>query len=448
MNIVRNDIDELNAILQLEVTTEDYLPDVNASLKKIRKQVQMKGFRPGMVPIGLVKRKFGESVMVEEIEKIVGKSLQDYIQENELKILFAPLLVPQKNLQFSAQEPSNFTFDYEIGLAPPFDLNYTNDTITKYAIEMSDDFIEEELNLLRRRFGIENEVEPPIEHKDILSIRLEELQDDGLLKEEGASNDTLIAVDLIKDADIQAALMKLGLNEQLDINLKKAFDKKEEDLLNFLLDKKDEEADGLGMDYRLTVIGIKRVELADMTPDFFEQVYRDKEIDTEEKFMERFRKDFEELSDARSEERFKIDIYNYLLETVQMGLPEEFIKKYIQHNTEAAEDMTDEKFGDYLKSVKWELIRNKIANENEIKVESIDVEEYVIEDTKKMYYQYMQLQISNEDAKVFSQNMMKDQKYVNEVYGKVLEHKLFDVLTTQVKSESQSISFKDFRELN
>jgi len=139
-------------------------------------------------------------------------------------------------LQFSAQEPADFTFDYEIGLAPSFDLNYTNDTLTKYAIEMSDDFIQDELDLLRKRFGIENEIAPPIEDKDVLSVRLEELKEDGLLKEEGATNDSQIAVDLIKDADIQAAVMQLDLNGQLDINLQKAFDRKEEDLLKFLLD--------------------------------------------------------------------------------------------------------------------------------------------------------------------------------------------------------------------
>jgi len=451
LNIIRNDIDELNALLQLELSTEDYLPEVNASLKKIRKQVQMKGFRPGMVPIGLVKRKFGEAVMVEEIEKIVGKGLQDYIQENELKILFRPILVPKKNIQFSPQEPTDFTFDYEIGLSPLFELNYANDTLTKYSIEMSDDFIQDELNLLRRRFGIENEVAPPIEDKDVLSVRLEELQEDGLLKEEGATNESLIAVDLIKDEDIQTAVMQLELEGQVDINIKKAFDRKEEDLLKFLLDKTDEETEGLGMDYRLTLLGIKRVELADMTPEFFEQVYRDKELDTEEKFMERFRKDFGELSENHSDERFKIDIYNHLLDTVQMDLPEEFIKKYIKQSAEEQEqdeDITDEKFDEYLQSVKWELIRNKIANENEIKVERTDIEEHAIEYTKKIYQQYMQMQISDEDAKIFSEGMLKDEKYINEAYGKILERKLFDFLTTQVKSEIQSISFEDFSKLN
>jgi len=449
LNIIRNDIDELNALLQLELTTDDYLPQVNDSLKKIRKQAQMKGFRPGMVPIGLVKRMYGTRVMVEEIEKVVGKGLQDYIKENELRILFNPLMVPDKKVEFSATEPTDFTFNYEIGLAPQFELNYKEDTLTKYTIEMSEDFIQDELDRLRRRLGVENETTPPIEEKDILEVRLEELKEDGLVKEEGVTNQSMIAVDLIKDTDIQAQVMQLELDGKLNINLKKAFDRTEEELLKFLLDKKDEEAEGLGMDYQLTLLGIKRTELADMTPEFFEQVYGDKTFDTEEKFMERFRQDFTELSEARSDEQFKSDIYKHLLDTIQMDLPEDFLKKSIKQNSESLSDeKLEEEFPNYLKSIKWELIRNKIANENELKVEQTDIQEQAIEDVSRTYQQYMNVQISYEEAKGYSAGMLKDQKYLEEAYGKILERKLFDHLTTEVKSEAKPISFEDFIKLN
>ncbi len=448
MNITRNDIDELNAILQLDLTTEDYLPVVKESLKKIRKQVQMKGFRPGMVPIGLVKRKFGESVMVEEIEKIVGKGLQDYLQENEVKILFSPLMVPQNNLAFSAVEPSDFTFNYEIGLAPSFELNYKEDTLIKYAIEISDDFIQDELNRLRKRFGKENEAMPPLENEDILSIRLEELGEDGLLKEEGVTNESLIAVNLIKDEAIQNQVLQLELDGQLDINLKKAFNRNEEELLKFLLNKAGKEAENLGMDYRITLLSVKRVELADMTPEFYEQVYGDDSLDTEEKFMKRFRQDLEELSEARSDQQFVLDIYDHLLETIHMDLPEDFIKKYILQSKEnTTEESIEEEFDDIIKSVKWELIRNKIANENEIKVERTDLEDFALEDVQKLYRQYA-FNITIEQAKPQVQEMLKNQKYVEESYGKILDRKLFDMLLTQIKSQPQAISFEEFTKLN
>jgi len=333
LNIIRNDIDALNALLKLELSTEDYLPKVNESLKKIRKKAQMKGFRPGMVPIGLVKKMYGRGVMVEEIEKVVGKELQDYISKNDVKLLFSPLLVPNKSIDFSIQEPADFTFDYEIGLQPEFELNYKDKVFTKYDIETNEDFIKEELDRLRKKFGKENEVEPPLEAEDILNIRLQELDESGLVKEEGVSNDTFIAIDLIKDEAIQKEVLKLEIDGQISINLKQAFDRTEEELLQFLLDKKGEEAEGLGMDYWMTILGAKRIELADMDAVFFEKVYHDPEIDTEEKFMERYKKDFQVLSDDRSRAQLESDIYNYLMEATVIDLPEDFIRKYIKQNT-------------------------------------------------------------------------------------------------------------------
>ena len=305
------------------------------------------------------------------------------------------------------------------------------------------------MNRLRKRHGKENEATAPIEDNDILNVRLEELGEDGLVKEEGATNESLIAVDLIKDEDIKYQILQLELDGQLNINLKKAFDRDEEELLKFLLGKSDEEAEGLGMDYQLTVLNIKRVELSDMTPEFYKQVYQDDSLDTEEKFMERFRQDFEELSEARSNQRFIIDIYNHLLETIQISLPEDFIKKYVRQTSEgeAKDEKLDEQFGDILKSVKWELIREKIANENEIKVEQADLEYFALEDVKRMYRQYGYY-MPDEEAKPTVQGMLKDQKYVQETYGKILEGRIFDLLTTQVKSEPQSISFEDFTKLN
>jgi len=453
LNITRNDIDELSALLKCELTVDDYLPNVNTSLKKIRKQAQMKGFRPGMVPISLIKQMYGNQIMVEEINKLLSDKVSEYLKENEVRIIGSPLPVEEKSIDISIKKPKDIEFNYEIGLEPSFEINYKDHNFTKYDIEINDDFINEELDRLRRRFGKENEVNPPIEEKDILTIKLEELAEDGLTIEEGAKNETHIAVDLIKSEALQKEIMQLQLEESLDINLTKAFDRTEAELKKFLLDKEGEEAEAIGMDYKMTILSIKRVELADMGPEFYEQVYRDPQIDTEEKFTERFKADFDKLKGERSSYQLKIDIRDYLMDNTQMEFPEDFLKKLIKANSKPEEEeetgeLLEEKFNSFLEGLKWELITKKIMRENEVKIEQADLLDHAVIDIKNTYRQYMMVELEDEQAQAYAAGMLKDQKYVEESYSKILEKKLFDSLLDNVKTDPKSISFKDFTKLN
>jgi len=413
LNIIRKDIDELNTLIEVELTKDDYLPQVKDSLKKIRKQAQMKGFRPGMVPIGLVKRMYGKGVMVEEIEKKLNESLQNYIKENEVKLLFSPLMVQNESLDFSIQEPTDFTFHYEVGLAPDFELNYQDKAVVKYNIETSEAFIQEELTNLRKRLGIQNDTDPPIEEEDILEIRLEELAEDGLIKEDGVNNETTVSVNFIKDETIKNEVKQLEIGQQISINLKKAFDREEDQLLKFMLGVEGEEAENLGMNYRLTLLGLKRIELADMSIEFFEQVYKDPEMISEEQFMERFRGDFKELSENRAEERLKLDIQDLLMDNINMEFPEDFMKKYFKQTTNIKESTEEE-----------------------------------IEETIEKEFEYMNFDLTDEMALEYAKKRLDNQEYVENTYNKIMEERLFEVLFKEIKTEPQDITFEEFAKLS
>jgi len=445
LNIIRNDIDELNAQLKCELLVDDYLPNVNTSLKKIRKQANLKGFRPGMVPINLIKQMYGNQVMVEEIEKLISESLQSYLKDNEVRIIGSPLPILDNSIDISIKKPKDLEFNYEIGLEPVFEVNYKDNTFTKYDIEISDDFVSEELERLRRRFGNENEANPPIEKKDVLQVKFEELAEDGLVKEDGVSNDSYIAVDLLKTETLQEKVMKLKLEESIDINLADAFDRTDTELKKFLLDKEGEEAEALGLDYKMTVLGIKRVEPADLGQEFYEKVYQDPTIDTEDKFMERFKSDFDDLSEERAGYQLKIDIRDYLMEATSMDFPESFLKKLIKARSKPGEtpdsdELSSDQFNNFLEGLKWELITKKIMRENEIKVEQPDLLEHAVKDIKNTYRQYMKVELDDEQAQTYAAGMMKDQKYLEESYS--------NSLLDNVKTEGKSISFKDFNKLN
>lgn len=452
MNIIKTDVDDLNALLKVELSKDDYLPQVDQSLKKIRKTAQMKGFRPGKVPIGLVKKMYGNNVLMEEIDKLINKSVGDFIKEQEIKILGRPVFVPDENLRITLDNPIDIEFNYELGIAPKFDIDIEqkDNPVNKHKIEVDDSFIETELNQLRRRFGKSNVTEPPIEEKDILNVKFEELDGEGNLLEEGSINDTSIAVDMIKDEKLLKKVLKLKIDETIDMDLESAFDRDKASILKHLINKEVTPDEDAGTSYKMTVTGINRIELADMNQDFFNQVYGEGTVDSEEAFMEKFKGDIDELANSKADQRLKVDIYKQLMESVQVDFPDDFLKKFIKQNNEKplTDDELEDGFDKFKEELKWSLIREKIMAENEIKVEQEEIMSFAVEDVRKMYRQYMRIEVSDEEASQYAMSMMKDQKYLEETYGRILEEKLFDLLSERFAHKESPISFDEFNKLN
>lgn len=452
MNIIRTDVDDLNALLKVELSKDDYLPQVDQSLKKIRKTAQMKGFRPGKVPIGLIKKMHGNNILFEEIDKLINKGVGDFIKENEIKILGRPVFVPDENMRLTLDNPIDIEFNYELGIAPVFevDIEQTENPVTKHKIEVDDSFIETELSQLRRRFGQSNVAEAPIEEKDILNVKFEELDAEGNLMEEGITNDTSIAVDMIKDEKQQKKVLKLKVEDTIDLDLETTFDRDKASILKHLVNKEITPGEEANTNYKMTVVGINRIDLADVNQELFNQVYGEGTVDSEEAFMEKFKGDIDDLANNKSAQRLKVDIYKQLMESVQVEFPDEFLKKYIKQNNEKplSDEELEEGFEKFKEELKWSLIREKIMAENEIKVEQEEIMSFAVEDVRKMYRQYMRIEVSDDEATQYAMSMMKDQKYLEETYGRILEEKLFDLLSERFAHKESPISFDDFNKLN
>ncbi len=451
MDILREDIDALNATLTVKLSKEDYLETVTAELKKLRKQVDMKGFRKGNVPIGLVKKMYGNSVLYETIDKQVSGGLNDYIKEKEMNILARPLMVLDDNLKFDINAPADYEFKYEIGIAPEFDIPFLEKktAVPKYDIEVDETFIEKELTQLRKRFGEMEHPEDDIQEDDVLVVQLKEIFD-AETKEEGVDTETSFALDQVKDEKIKKKLLKLKPGKQLKVKIDDLFEKDKETVLRVLLKVEEEKIATTESDFDLTLTRINRVQPAVMEQTFFDQVYGPNTVDSEEAFMEKFRGDLDELVENRSQQRLKVDIYNRLMDSTEMDFPEVFLKKYIRQFNEQplTEEQIEEGFENFVDEMKWSLIRDRLMKENEITIEQTDILDQAKEDVKKMYAQYMGMEINDEEATMYSANMLKDEKYVNETYSKLLENRLFDYLTGQIKTKEEKISFEDFTKLN
>lgn len=454
MEIIREDIDELNARLNIHLTKEDYEGNYLNSLKKIKKDASMKGFRKGMVPIGMLKKMYGKQVLLEEIDKVVSGSLNDYLRENEIKILAQPLMVEDEHFHIDAQELKELTFKYEIGIAPDFEITALDGTTEaeKYKVSFSDEDRQEEIERLQKQNGHQTNPEKgPLVESDVISIELTELAE-GKVKEGSEPYETSLAVDQIMDFNVASEVMNLNPGDETDIpNLYLALDKSKEDVCHHVLGiHGDHDYDHIGESFRMKLNKITRMEPADLDQDFYDRMFGPENVKSEEEFKEKLDEKINEVLVQQAEAKLKVDTYHKIIEATEIPLPADFLKKYIKRNNEKPIDdaQIDEGFENFQKELKWSLIQGKIVKDNELEVDKEELVEKAKEETKNNYLRYTGMELPDDQLDQFAASMLNDEKYVNEMYTKLLEEKTFENIISNLKIVEKEISLEDFKNLN
>lgn len=453
MEIIREDIDTLNAIIQVNLKKDDYENSYLTSLKKIKKDVSMKGFRKGMVPIGMLKKMYGKQVLLEEIDKIVSGGLNDYLKENEIKILAQPLMVEDEHFHINSNELKDLSFKYEIGLAPDFQITALDGKTKadKYKISFSEEDRQEEIDRLLKQNG--NQMHPengPLVESDVISIELIELAD-GEIKEAGIMKETAIAVDQIMDFNVASEVMNLNLGDETDIpNLYMALDKSKEDVCQSLLGIQEaDQYENIGESFRLRLNKITRMVPADLDQDFYDRMFGPDEVKSEDEFKAKLDEKIQEMLGQQADAKLKVDAFHQLIDATEIPLPEDFLKKYIKRNNEKPinDDQIDEGFEKFQKELKWSLIQGKIVKENEIEVGKEELVEKVKEETKNNYMRYTGMDLPDDQLDQFAASMLNDEKYVNEIYSKLMEERTFDAVISKLDVVEKEISFEEFKNL-
>ena len=454
MNITRENVDGLNAILKIEVSKDDYLPQVDDAVKKYRKTVNMKGFRQGMVPASLVRKMYGNSILVEELNKLVSEQINEHLKEEKLEILGQPLPKENSGLHMDIQNPEDVTLEYELGLVPEFDLSILNkDTkVSKYVIAIEDVLLNEELDNLRLRHGTMGYPEDAtIEEKDVLHMQVVELEG-GNVKEGGVSNESPIGLSIFKEED-RAQFMSLKVGESVDVRLFDISDRERASILKFVLDiKEEEEPEGLSEEFRMTLVKIGRMEKSELNTEFYDKVYGPGVIADEAALKERMTTEMSAYLVRETDVKFKNDLTTYLLDNIQMDFPDEFLKRWIQVTNEKpiTVDQVEADYENFSKGLKWNLISNKLGAENDIKAEKEDVEEFSKEQlrTQLQMYNPNGEAIGEEELNTFNASMMAREDHVKKTYEAVMEQKLFEFLENAVTIEEKEITLDEFRKLN
>jgi trigger factor len=441
MNITQENIDELNAILKVKVVAEDYLPKVEGALKTYQKKANIPGFRPGKVPTGMIKKMYGKSIMVDEINKLLNDSLYNYINENKLDVLGNPLPKADSDVDFDNQK--DFEFIYEMGLAPKFNLELSaKDKFTYTTVKIDDDLVNKYTTDIAKRYGKVEQVEVSAEG-DLLNGDFVELDANGEILAGGIFKTSSVFTDRLKD-ETKKAFIGLKKDDKVVVDAQKISENATD--LAAMLGVDKAVAETLTSKFQFTVKGISRLAASEINQEMFDKIYGPGTVNSEEEFKAKIREELSAMFVNDSERKFYNDVVDYLMNKVNFNLPTEFLKRWIVAVNEkpVTLDQVDAEFDNYAKGLKWQLIENKIIKENNIAVTN----EEVIEHTKNLILQQFgkmaQSPMSDADLEDTAKRVLANQEEAKKLYEQVYGQKVMTLFKTTFTLENKEVAYDDF----
>jgi len=445
MNIVRENTGELTAQLKLSIAPEVYKPMVEKSLKEARKKVAMPGFRPGMVPAGMIKKMYGKSVLAEELNKIVSDQIEAYLKENNINLIGSPLTSDaQTQLDFDTEGTFEFLFD--IGIMPSVEVKLDSSlVITKYNIVANDKMIEEVITDIKRRYGKPDVVESA-EEKDMVYGKLEELNEDGSIKEGGIMYQTWMSAEYTKDDTVKKALT--GCKKDDAFTLVPFNVTQNERGAVALIGQKGENVPQIHNTFKFTVESITRITPAELNEELYKKVYPADTINTEEEFMERVKKELSDSYNSQTERQVMSDVMETLMKSTSVNLPEEFLKRWLKEQKEIDAQKIDEEFDKYKDALKWQIIENELIKAGGIAVSQNDVKEYFKENLRKQFAQYNlggeQSEAMESSLDAYAQRALENKETVKNAYDNLFDTKIQAYVLSNITVETVDISYDDY----
>jgi len=452
MEIIKDQIDELNANIKIQLTTEDYNPKVEASLKDIKKKANMKGFRPGMVPMGLVKKMYGQSVILDEVNKLVSESLTKYITDEKLNIIGEPIPSEKQQTPIDFDTQKEFEFIFDIGLRPEFEFSLNKKLkIPFYNIQPDEELINRYIESHTSKYGTMNTIDEVIDGA-FMKGDLVQVDTEGNNLEEGITKEmAAISTDHIKDEEIKKTFLGAKLNDEIKFDIKKVFSGDAELAGIIGIDKS--EVEGLSPDFKYILKEITKFDKAEVNQELFDKVYGEGEVKSEEEFKEKIIAEIKLNSVRDSDYKFLMDAREKLISKVEVPLPEDFLKRWLlmkEDNKEIKEEDFEKDFPKFMQDIKWQLISAKVVEENKIEVSYEEVKDLAIQYTEMQFIQYglpagsfPQEQLEQYATEQF----LKKEDEVRRLYDKKYEDKVVAFIKETVKLDEKEISIEDFNKM-
>ena len=449
MNISLENLDKVSAVLTIKLEKADYEAKVETALKNFRKKANVPGFRPGQVPMAILKKRFGKDITAEEVNKLLGEKLYEYIRENDLNILGEPLpsLEYQPEMDFDTME--EFTFKFDVALAPEFDVELSaNDKLDYYEIEVSDDMVEKQVNMYAQRGGSYEKVDS-YEAKDMVKGLLAELDENGNTKEGGIQVENAVMLpEYMKNDEQKSIFSACKVNDVLVFNPNKAYDGHDVEVASLLKIKK-EDAAAMTSDFSFQVQEITRFKSAELNQELFDQVFDKGTVTTEEDFRARIKDLVAGQFVGDSEYKFMLDVRSYLMDNVgKLEYPDTFLKRFMRvSNPKKGEEFVEENYEKSLVELTWHLIKEKLVKVYGIKVEKEDLIATAKDITKMQFAQYGMLNAPEDLLENYANEMLKKQEQVENLVNRSVEVKLSANLKNVVTLNKKSVSLDEFNKM-
>jgi trigger factor len=449
VNVTLDKKDDLNAIITIEIKKEDYQDNINAQFKDYRKKARIPGFRPGQVPMGMVKKMIGKSVLYEEVNKLTSEKLYEYLKEHNIDILGQPMSSVEKESELDFDNYGDFTFHFDLGLAPEFSLNFSDkDKLTKYEIELDDEEVATEIKNLRRQNGSLENIETCENENDSVVLVLTEVDKKGEHKDGGVfEQEATVLPEVVKSKKVKKQLIGSNVGEELKLDVFDLFNDNEMVISHSLVIEKEAVAD-LNKTFIGKVKEIRRVLPAELTQDFFDQVMGKDVVKTEEEFKTKIEENLASYYASEAEKQLDAEVNQLLAEKHQLSLPDEFLKRWLvqtKPETYTSENI-DEKYGEESEILRKQLIREKIAEEEKVEVTEQDVNQTSLAYTSQMLRQYG---MSNPDPNLirsFEARNREDENYLLRIRDVVVEKKVLDKVKEKVSLKAKKVSIEKFYE--
>ena len=450
MNILFENPDKVNGLMTVTVEDADFKDNVEKTLKDYRKRANFPGFRPGMVPMGLIKKQFGPSVKMDTLNKYVGEQIYNYIRENKIQMLGEPL-PSEKQEPVDIEKDGPYTFMFDIAVAPEFKIELNGDTkIAYYDIQADDKLIDQQVDMFASQLGSYEKADSyDGEKRDMLKGDLRELDADGNTKEGGITVEGAVMMpEYIKVDDQKKLFDNAKPGDIITFNPRKAYPDNDSEVANLLKINRDAVKD-VEADFSYQVIEINRFKKADVNQALFDQVFGKDTVKSEEEFRGKIAEGLKPQLQANSDYKFMLDVRKYAEDKVgELTFPDALLKRImLLNNKDKGEEYVEKNYDESIKQLKWHLIKEQLVAANNIKVEDADVKAAAKEAARMQFAQYGMNNVPEEYLDNYADEMLKKRDSAANFVDSAVEKKLVDALKGVVSLDKKTVTLDEFNEL-
>lgn len=434
MNITRENIDALNAVVKVDIDKKDYSDKVEKILSDYRKSANIPGFRKGHVPMTLVKKQYGKAVLVDEVNKLLQDALNKYLTEEKLDVLGNPLPKPQDNLDWDADQ---FSFEFELGLAPEFEVNLkTKKPITHYNIIADEKMLKNQVEHIRKQYGKLVSQDKVSKDSEIIGVFMNE--------DKGIKNSATLTLDKLKSKTAEKALLDAKVGNVITLHTKGLF-KDDHHLMHFLKVSHDE-AHGLDIEVSFSINEINKRELADLDQELFDKLLGKGVVTSVTELKKKIKEDSEKQFVQQADQKLLNDVTEYLVENTKFDLPSSFLQKWMQTAGEEPldADQAKEEFEKSEKSMRYQLIEGKLIEKHKLQVTFDDLKDHAKQMIKMQMAQFGQMDPSDKELEDIAARILSNKDEIKRLSEQLMSQKLLDLYKSEANLKVKEITYDDF----